>query len=113
MVLPAQDGLEVLALRVKRGPSCCPLSPRPFLLELESMRWSSRGGETSVLSPHFVRHAHECGWRRLGRSAPGDSSGRQQGGVQMTEVGKVAARMGRRVLMSLPAVVLIAGTSAL
>ena len=31
----------------------------------------------------------------------------------MTEVGKVAARMGRRVLMSLPAVALIAGTSAL
>lgn len=31
----------------------------------------------------------------------------------MTEVGKVAARMGRRVLMSLPAVVLIAGTGAL
>ena len=31
----------------------------------------------------------------------------------MTEVGKVVARMGRRVLMSLPAVVLIAGTGAL
>jgi hypothetical protein len=31
----------------------------------------------------------------------------------MTEVGEVAARMGRRVLMSVPAVVLIAGTTAL
>jgi len=31
----------------------------------------------------------------------------------MTEVGRVVARMGRRVLMSLPVVVLIAGTSAL
>ena len=31
----------------------------------------------------------------------------------MTEVGKVVARMGRRVLISLPAVVLIAGTGAL
>lgn len=31
----------------------------------------------------------------------------------MTEMGKIAARMGRRVLMSLPAVVLAAGTAAL
>ena len=41
------------------------------------------------------------------------ASGRQQGGDQMTEMGKIAARMGRRVLMSLPAVVLAAGTAAL
>lgn len=31
----------------------------------------------------------------------------------MTDVGRIAARMGRRVLMSLPAVVLVAGTCAL
>ena len=41
------------------------------------------------------------------------ASGRQQGGDQMTGAGKVAARMGRKALMWLPAVVLVAGTGVL
>src|ERR1035438_8559530 len=41
------------------------------------------------------------------------ASGRQRGEDQMTRVGKVVARMGRKALMSLPAVVLVAGTGAL
>jgi hypothetical protein len=48
---PAQGGLEVLANKSLWGPSCCPLSPRPFLSDLESMRWLPRvGGDLSFVT---------------------------------------------------------------